>query len=466
MIEFILNNKLIRTDKNPATILLDFIRNNEKLKGTKIGCREGDCGACTVLSGSLQENGEVEYKTIVSCLTPLGNVAGKHIVTIEGINTEGINPLQETFVKENATQCGFCTPGFIVSLTGFSLSGDYNKEKGIAAVSGNICRCTGYKSIERAVDEITEALKQLKSENTLQSLIDNGYIPEYFKEVAKWLNDLQTPEIKSTGTIIGGGTDLYVQKADELQEQDLQFIPKSKNNIRIENNLCKIDASCTVAELENSELFNEIIPAWKKFIKLISSKQIRNMATLGGNFVNASPIGDLSIIFIALDAKIIIKNKENKSRKIKLKDFFKAYKQIDLQKGELIETIEFEIQPKPVYFNFEKVSKRTHLDIASVNTAISIRLEEDCIREVYLSAGGVAPTPMLLAKTEDFLLAKELNEENIAKAADILLQEVSPISDIRGSAEYKKLLLRQLFFKHFITLFPEKVKLKNLLENA
>ena len=466
MIEFILNDKHIQTEAKSGTILLDFIRNNQKLKGTKIGCREGDCGACTVLSGTLQKNGKVEYKSIVSCLTPLGNIAGKHIVTIEGINTEGINPIQESFVKENATQCGFCTPGFVVSLAGFSLAGDYDAEKGIAAVSGNICRCTGYKSIERAVSKITDALKKIKQEDNMQALIEHAYIPKYFKDIPKRLKNIKATKQTNNGTLIGGGTDLYVQKAEELQEQDLQFISNDNKQIFIEDNLCKIDAACTVTDLENSNELNNIIPQWKNFIKLISSKQIRNMATLGGNFVNASPIGDLSIIFIALDAKLILKNKEEKTRKIKLKDFFKAYKQIDLQQDEIIETLEFEIPQKPVYFNFEKVSKRTHLDIASVNTAMSMRLEEDCIKEIYLSAGGVAATPLLLAKTEDFLLAKELNEENIAKAADILTGEISPISDIRGSKEYKKLLIKQLFFKHFITLFPEKFELKKILNHA
>lgn len=462
MIEFILNDKLVQTQAKEGSILLDFIRENQKLKGTKIGCREGDCGACTVLSGSLQKDGSVKYRSIVSCLSPLGNAAGKHIVTIEGINAEKTSPIQEIFVKENATQCGFCTPGFIVSLTGFSLSGDYHTEKGIEAVSGNICRCTGYKSIERAISEITEALKKIKSTNNVQALIDNAYLPAYFKDIPKRLQQIELGLNKNSGKIVAGGTDLYVQQADELQEQNILLINKSENIIKTENNICTIDASCTVSDLENAEVLNQIIPNWKKFIKLVSSKQIRNMATLGGNFVNASPIGDLSIIFIALDTRLNIKNTNNQYRKIKLKDFFIDYKKIDLQENELIETIEFEIPQNPLYFNFEKVSKRTHLDIASVNTAIEIKLEENCIREIHLSAGGIAPIPLLLAKTEDFLLAKELNEENIKKATNILIKEISPISDIRGSKEYKTLLLRQLFYKHFIRLFPEKIQFKDI----
>ena len=466
MIEFILNNKHIKTAESPGMVLLDFIRYHQGLKGTKIGCREGDCGACTVLSGSLNKDGITEYESIVSCLTPLGNVHGKHIVTIEGINREKGNPVQEIFVKENATQCGFCTPGFIMSLTAFSITGNYRKENALAAVSGNICRCTGYKSIDRAIDEIISVLNALPDGNKIQRLIDNGFLPLYFKDIPARLKKIQSKAEETQGKIVAGGTDLYVQQADSLQDEKLRFIKKKNNPVKISKNTCIIDATCTVTDLENSELLTPVFKKSGNIFKLISSKQIRNMATLGGNFVNASPIADLSIIFIALNAKLNIQNKTGNTRKIKLKDFFKAYKQVDLQKDELIESLEFEIPQNPVYFNFEKVSKRTHLDIASVNTAISLQLEGDCIKEIYISAGGVAPVPLLLEKTEDFLLAKELNEENIARAGMLLQKEISPISDIRGSKEYKSLLLRQLFYKHFIALFPEKFKLKNILAHA
>jgi xanthine dehydrogenase small subunit len=179
------------------------------------------------------------------------------------------------------------------------------------------------------------------------------------------------------------------------------------------------------------------------------------MATIGGNFVNASPIGDLSIMFLVLDAELIIDNK-GKKRNILLKNFFKEYKEIDLAEGEIIESLSFPIPPKGFKYHFEKVSKRTHLDIASVNTAVYLVVDDKkIITDINISAGGVAAVPFLLKQTSAFLKGKELTNDNIQKATDILLSEISPISDIRGSSEYKKLLLKQLFLQHFASLFSE-----------
>ena len=186
MIEFILNNKYVKTEVNAGLTLLDFIRENRQLKGTKIGCREGDCGACTVLIGTINEK-ELTYESITSCISPLGNVHGKHIVTIEGINLENkLNTAQKAMANNYATQCGFCTPGFIMSLTGFALNAKAtNYFDGLNAISGNICRCTGYKSIEKAVKEVTNEIEERDSKDKLIWLIDNGFLPNYFANIPK-----------------------------------------------------------------------------------------------------------------------------------------------------------------------------------------------------------------------------------------------------------------------------------------
>ncbi|MEN8121605.1 MAG: FAD binding domain-containing protein [Bacteroidota bacterium] len=465
MIEFILNNKLVRTDKPSGTILLDFIRENEKLYGTKIGCREGDCGACTVLVGKLLE-GEIQYKSVVSCLTPLGNIAGKHVVTIEGINGDTLSPVQSAFIDENATQCGFCTPGFVVSLTGFSLSGKKSNADAIGSIAGNICRCTGYKSIERAVEIIVEKLKGQKSGDSLQWLIDNQFVPAYFKEIPRRLKMINpVKDHDDTHKIIGGGTDLYVQKPDETAETNLNFITTQNQQAKIviQEEKCVIDAECTVTDLLQSEVLDYIIPNLEKYFKLVSSEQIRNMGTLAGNIVNASPIGDLSILFLAFYSELIIIDRTGNKKQIPLKEFYKGYKNIELADGEIVESVQFNIPAKGFKFNFEKVSKRTHLDIASVNTAIYLDVEKGVIKDIRITAGGVAPIPLLLVKTSGFLKGKKLNPENIKEVSGILYNEISPISDIRGSREYKKLLLKQLFYQHFITLFPEMFDVKKWL---
>jgi len=468
MISFILNDKLIRTDSPAGMTLLDFIRYNESLKGTKIGCREGDCGACTVLEGHIVNN-VVKYKTIVSCLTPLGNIHGKHIVTIEGLNLEKLSPVQHALVEHNGTQCGFCTPGFTVSFTAFLLSEyDSNIENAIAAVDGNICRCTGYKSIERAANELIDLKEKIDKTEPVKWLVSKKYLPEYFNSIGKRLKGIQNviEPNKNAKIIVGGGTDMYVQKPDELMEQDLVFIPRNSESgkIIVTNKRCSISGEATTNDIMESKELQKHFPQLRKHFKLISSTPIRNMGTLAGNIVNASPIGDLSIFFLALDADLILSNRDKKERKLKLKDFFIGYKKLDIMDDDLIEAIEFLFPVKSDHFNFEKVSKRQFLDIASVNSAIKLTIENGKIKEAHLSAGGVSPVPLYLKKTSAFLVDKEINAETIINANTIAQEEISPISDIRGSADYKRLLLRQLIFAHFIELSSGEISVSKLLQ--
>lgn len=466
MIEFILNEEHIKTKLPSGSILLDFIREEKQLTGTKIGCREGDCGACTVLTGSLNSKGEVEYKAVTSCLTPIASVHGKHVVTIEGLNlSEGLTSVQNAIKENNATQCGFCTPGFVVSLTGYAF--DKNTSiKGIKdAVSGNICRCTGYKSIEKATEDIADILVDKKSKGTTGWLIDQKFIPEYFAEIPQKLHNIKSKrKITHNNFIVGGGTDLYVTQVDNLQESDVDLIAEKENisKIFISENTCSIGAGATPSDILNFSELHDYFPELNSYFKLIASKQIRNMGTLGGNLVNASPIADLSIFFIALNSKINIADKHGNSRIIFLKDFYKGYKSIDISEGEIIQKLIFELPDDQQHFNFEKVSKRTHLDIASVNSAMSISIKNNIIADIHISAGGVSPVPLFLKNTCSFLKGKVLSSENIRKAHCVLKEEISPISDVRGSKEYKRLLIRQLYYGHFIKLFPEVIKISDI----
>lgn len=467
MITFILNNKTIQTNAHPGTTLLDFIRYDQHLPGTKIGCREGDCGACTVLEGTLIDN-KVNYKSIVSCLTPLGNAHGKHIVTIEGVNLKELNPVQQKMVDHSATQCGFCTPGFVMSFTSHSLSEEpSDKEKAIEAISGNICRCTGYKSIEKAAETISELLKFKDINDPVKWLVDNQFLPDYFLTVRDKLQQIKPAENKEykNKQIIAGGTDLMVQQHDEIAETDIELFyqkPELKG-IKKEKDTVIIGSAATANDIANSKIIQKIFPDIKSYFKLVSSEAIRNMGTVAGNFVNASPIGDLSIMFLSLNANITIKQDKN-TRKIPLKNFFLDYKKLDLQKGEYIESVSIPIPTDKYLFNFEKVSKRTHLDIASVNSAIFLKLnDDDVIEDCRISAGGVSAVPKYLTKTSDYLKGKKITNGTIIKANQIIQEEISPISDVRGTEEYKRLLLRQLFFAHFIKLCPKSISLSQLL---
>ncbi len=459
MITFILNNHLIKTEAPAGMSLLNFIRNEAGLKGTKSGCKEGDCGACTVLEGILHK-GKVNYKTIVSCLTPLGNAHGKHIVTVEGINTDDLTPVQQEIVNSAGTQCGFCTPGFIVSLTGYSLGRQAGlKPAAIASVAGNICRCTGYKSIEKAALKLADLLKEKDFDHDIEWLSAHHFIPDYFKTIPQRLADIGKRDSSPAqpDMIIGGGTDLMVQKPQlvKVSALNLTLDKPGLTGITQQGNTIVCGGSVTVNQLLDFEPLTAAFPKLKDWFKLVSSEQIRNTATLAGNFVNASPIGDMSILFLALEATLTLVLPTGAKRKLLLKDFFLDYKKLDLAKDEIIESVEFDLPDKHDSVNFEKVSKRLHLDIASVNSAIKVTVEDNIITHASLAAGGIAPVPKYFSKTSEWLSGKPLSAQTLTKAEEIMQQEVSPISDVRGSTSYKRLLLRQLFFAHFMEMFPQ-----------
>ena len=461
MIHFILNDKQVSTALPKGMLLLDFIRYHRHLTGTKIGCREGDCGACTVLVGEMK-NGELLYRSATSCLMAIGNAEGKHIVTIEGTNIQGLNFIQQSFAEEGATQCGFCTPGFIVSLAGYALCKNEATYKGaIDAVNGNICRCTGYKSIERAVEKIAGKLGERKGTDAITFGVENNFLPEYFTGIKDKLLALTKPINKDSnqnGSLkyLGGGTDLYVQQHDTMPHTTIDFLfdKTHLNGITQVGNRCYLGAAVSVTDIAESPIFQQHFSSLPQYIKLVSSTPIRNMATIAGNLVNASPIGDFTIFFLALNAQIVLSDGIN-TREMALNQFYKGYKQLAKNPDEFIEKIYFELPVHDTKFNFEKVCKRMHLDIASVNSAISLQVDNDIIAEAHLSAGGVGPVPFYLAKAAAFLKGKIVNETTVEELIIIAKDEISPISDARGTAAYKKFLLGQLIKAHFITMFPE-----------
>jgi len=474
MISFILNNEIVKTNLPSGYVLLDFIRKKQRLTGTKEGCREGDCGACTVLVGELIDN-QIRYKNVNSCLFPLGDAHHKHIVTIEGLNQEKLNTLQENFVSKGGTQCGFCTPGFIVSAAGYFLSSKkFELDSAIEFISGNICRCTGYMGIKRS---LTETINYLNSAipsnngsiNNIEKLVKINFIPEYFLEIPKKLKELIESDgelnLRKENTFVAGGTDLYVQKWEELNDKEVNLLSANKDlkKIEIQEEQIFIGGSTTISEIEESELIHGYLPELKDFLKLFGSKQIRNRATIGGNIVNASPIADIVNILLVLDAKIHLE-KDFSIRVVDLKDFYKGYKTLDKDKDEIIKFVSFKIPDEKYLFNFEKISRRTYLDIASVNSSFYCVVKDKTILEAKISAGGVAPIPLLLKNASEYLIGKKVESDSIMECIEIALSEISPISDARGSADYKTLLLRQLILSHFAKFFPDLINVELVLQ--
>jgi xanthine dehydrogenase small subunit len=501
MITFFLNDQPIRTTEPAASALLDFVRYHEYLMGTKIGCREGDCGACTVLVGELGVDGQrITYQSMTSCLTPLGNVHGKHVVTVEGINQASgqLTPVQQAIVDHHGAQCGFCTVGFVMSLTGHSLAEKPATEQSTrAAIDGNICRCTGYKSLERAAASLTAELAARPAADSVKWLSEKQFVPAYFEQMPARLASLRaeaaaaevsaSPDTNghaangsavstspnghfqsqnghasnhfphATHPLLSGGTDLLVQRLDELRQQPVRllFDQSGRRGVRQTGGRVVLGAATTASQLLESEVMRGLLPRLPEYLKLVSSTPIRNMGTVAGNFVNASPIGDLTILFLALGADVTLADAAGVSRSLPLAELYLGYKKLAKAADEQVTEISFPAPRAGDLFNFEKVSKRTHLDIASVNTTAWLRLENGVISAARLSAGGVGPVPLLLARTGEYLLGRELSAATVAGANAVMQEEISPIGDVRGTTAYKRLLLRQLLFAHFLRFEPE-----------
>ncbi|MCY3413682.1 MAG: FAD binding domain-containing protein [Candidatus Heimdallarchaeota archaeon] len=402
--------------------LLDVIRDLQ-YKGTKLVCREGDCGACTVLLGTLSD-GKVHYQTVNSCILPVGKAAGKHVITIEGLLP---NKIQELLVERNGTQCGFCTPGFVLSLS----SAIINNQDPLMHVDGNICRCTGYTSILKVIEDL----------KGIELSIDE-ILPSYHPPMAEQLHQIQNKaDSGASGKFIAGGTDLYVQQYHHLVSQSSEYtILELNKEIRTLDEEIHLGSGVTMNQLISYCKDHNVIDTTN--MDLIASTPIRNSATIAGNLINASPIGDFTIILLALDAAI----KTNK-KILKLDKFYQGYKKLDLGNEEIIETI---LIPRiDGQFSFEKVSKRQYLDIASVNSACYIKISDNTIQSIRLSAGGLSPIPLFLKDTSNYLMDRPITSEVLIKALDIADKEISPISDIRGSAGYKRLLLKHQILAHF-----------------
>ncbi len=458
MIRFLLDDRLVETARPAGTVVLDVIRYDEARTGTKIGCREGDCGACTVLVGELRE-GRLEYRSMTSCLLALASVHGKHVVTVEGLTMPGLSPVQRAMVDAHGTQCGFCTPGFVVSLTGCCLSREpVTATSAVRAIDGNICRCTGYHSIVRAAHQVVERLARKDIADPVAWSVAHGLLPDWFLGVADRLRAIAPAPSASGTTDLGGGTDLYVQRHDTMTHADLR--PRADDpalrGIRQEGDECVVGGACVVTDLLESPILRAHFPRLEPHLLLVSSTPIRNMGTVAGNFVNASPIGDLTAIFLALGGVLTLRDPSGAGRTLPLERFFTGYRQLARRADEVVESVRFPLPGPQTHFGFEKVSKRTYLDIASVNTAARIELDGDRIVAARLSAGGVAPVPLLLGATASALIGRPLSPATLRDALPIAQREIAPISDARGSSEYKRLLLQQLLRAHFLTWFPER----------
>ena len=453
-------------DLNPTTTVLNYLRNSAVHKGTKEGCAEGDCGACTVVIAELDHEDKIKYTAIDSCLVFLPMLHGKQLITVENLSQhdktgETLHPVQQSMVDCNGSQCGFCTPGFVMSL--FSLYKNENNpsKAGIEdALTGNLCRCTGYKPIIQAavnacvhkgLDHFSEneewskkLLLQLRE--TDSGLLIKTKSQNYFQP--KTIEDaLQLKKENKESIYINGSTDiaLRVTKKHELLREiiDLSSIAALKV---IKKTITEISIGAG-AHLENVKLnIEKELPALFNMLKVFGSRQIRSLATIGGNIGSASPIGDIIPVLMAYNATVHLQSLEG-NRAFNMNDFITGYRQTKREPDEIITGVSIPIPETGSIIKSYKVSKRKDLDISTVSGGFMLKLKNNSTEEIILAYGGMAATTKRATEAENFLKGKTWNRKSVEEAAEIIYNEFSPISDARSGAEFRRHAAKNLLIK-------------------
>lgn len=470
-LQFFLGDKLkvIDFEKSaylPSTTVLNYIR-AEGFKGTKEGCAEGDCGACTVVIGT-PESGKMIYQAVNSCLIFLASLHGKQLIVIENLMDSSagknhLHPVQQALIAHHASQCGFCTPGIAMSLFAqykAAAKPDTNTLK--LQLSGNLCRCTGYESVLNAAlaslqniqpdhfshseADLVGALEMVRESGGLRinAAKQKYFLPSSLKEA------LQLRAEHPAAKIINGNTDNAVRQNKtfifDREVIDLSAVA-AINGIIEKNNSVELGASCSIEKMRLYLV--DRIPSLSQLLAYFASAQIRNLATAGGNICTASPIGDLLPALVALNARVELQSK-NDSRVLSLEDFILDYRKIDLAPDELLTRIFIPVPAPNQLFLCVKASVRKQLDISTVSLAMLLQKDKaNRVEKIVLAYGGMAATVKRAAEAENFLTGKHWAKENIEKCIPLISCSFEPISDARAEAAARTRLSGNLFLRLF-----------------
>ncbi len=443
----------------------DYLRHEKGLTGTKVVCSEGDCGACSILVSRFENGGMTEYKSINSCVSFMYLMHKCHIVTVEGLSKQGhMHQVQERIKEHHGTQCGFCTPGFVCSMAWMAEDLKKNPRPLTAQkvknyLTGNLCRCTGYQSIIEAglevdtnkIEPIDSYFDKAAMESDFLNLNEavhiqtdqkEVYIPHMFHELIRYKTENTDAKIISGGTDLGVIINKRVAVYNKLISLNQML---DVNNVTLQQHEVEIGAMVTLAQIEQ-ELKSDF-PEFCRLLHIFASPQIKNTATLAGNVINASPISDTIPFLMVADARLQLVGAAG-TREMNINDFFgKGYKNLNLKQNEIVTKI---LIPKQhLEFKLYKVSIRKDLDISSVTMAMSYSLKGIKIESIKIAFGGVGPKVLRCKALEKIATGSDFSLKTFEKMIGALENEIGPISDHRGSKEYRTQVCKNLLLKMY-----------------
>ncbi|MEO1090616.1 MAG: xanthine dehydrogenase small subunit [Pseudomonadota bacterium] len=443
MIRFVLNGEEVTVaDAPPATMLLPWLRERAGLTGTKEGCAEGDCGACTVALGEVIGT-HLRWRAVNACILFLGAVHGKALLTVEGVaEPDGtLHPVQRALVEQHGSQCGFCTPGFVMTLfTHWWRRGSTDRDSLDELLAGNLCRCTGYRPIveaARVMASLPGGDRHRAEEPALVARLRAIGAPLAGGFVAPHQLDALAEHLAAhpDALLVAGATDagLWVTKELQLFDHVVSLMDVAElRRIDVQDDTLWVGAAATYTDLLPAA--DAHWPAFGRMLRRLGSELIRNSGTLGGNLGSASPIGDALPVLLALDATLTLRH-GGERRTVGIDDFFLDYKRTALRPGEFVERIGLPL--RPVALHVEKIAKRFDQDISAVLLATALRHDGEIISAARIGVGGMAATPKRALAAEAALVGTSLEDSSFNRAASALTAEFQPLTDMRASAAYR-----------------------------